>query len=592
MFLNKLPRLNLTQRFLVFFTLTTLLPFLILGNLYLNQTTRTLREKTESKLRTAEVLIEQQIHAQCQQLKLLSEHVIADDILPNLLPINTSMANSSQATYSQKNLEKIQHIHHLSFLALLSADKKIISKTASFKPEFLEKSNLLIDDALKKHMVIVDTIKTSNKQTLPPQQPECKLCQLMDIAIVPLKNKATSQLIGILIVGRQNAIPAVGKMKLAHLVGTTAQMVDDNKVLEMKRQNKSLNIHGNDSASQTLMIQNEHHQDVGAVNVSVDTKRLNQFEQQQVNFFSLGLLILLFALTVIGLWFSRCFVDPLRSITEACHQVALGNMEIRIPAKYSRGDMRQTITTVNRMLESLNQTEMMRRNFISTLSHDLKTPLLAQARVLSLIEESTTSPQNKNMLEKLLQNNQQLLDMVVTLLETYQQDNEPLIPHYQNTNLHTTVDNTLQLLQALADQKEITLENQLPRELFCMVDQQQIQRALQNLIGNAIENIQRTGKVWVAGKTSGEQILLSVCDNGPGIEADYLPILFDRYAGGLQRKKKVGSGLGLFIVHSIVTAHHSTIIASSNPGVLTEFEITLPIEPTDYKSNENKGFKP
>lgn len=571
--IDKIPRLNLTQRFLVFFALTTLLPFLILGNLYLNQTWRTLNERSESKIKTAEVYIQQRVHEQCQQLKLIAEHVVSKDVLPFIPhPHAHSGALLRSDNDTELLLAKIQRRHHLAFIAVVSPDQKtVLANTNGFSDEILNKSTVLMTDSIRKKQSVVDTVKTEGRFDKNKILAECHRCRLLDIAVVPLISKSSSQVFALLVVGRQNILPSLGKLALKPILGTTAQMVDmpnDKKILGAT----------NTPTSKTFTLRNTHRQEVGSLNVSIDVQRRNQIEQLQTHFFAWGLLILLFALAVIGFWFSKSFVEPLRSITDACHLVSHGNMDIRLPLKNTRGEMRQTILTVNRMLEGLSQTETMRRNFISTLSHDLKTPLLAQARVLSLIDENVESPVAKNMIEKLLKNNQQLLDMLITLLETYKQDNEVLLLHYETINLYELASKTIQLLQPLAEQKEITIDNQLPDALTCQADLQSIQRVIQNLVGNAIENIQRQGKIWITGESVAGNVVIAINDNGPGIEADYIPHMFDRYAGGLQRKKKVGSGLGLFIVKSIIQAHHGTIVVTSHPNELTQFKITLPLQ--------------
>lgn len=227
----------------------------------------------------------------------------------------------------------------------------------------------------------------------------------------------------------------------------------------------------------------------------------------------------------------------------------------------------------------LQETERMRETFVSALTHDLRTPLVAERRALDLLESQKHNLPEKlvPLAERLIRNNDDLLEMVNKLLETYQYESGRVRLLIDSLSLQTLISNCMDKLLPLAQAKHIELVNNIP-EAFPAIeaDTHQLQRVCINLIGNAVENVQNGGKIELNAQDQGESVLLTVSDNGPGIPPDVLPHLFDRYFLVQQNKKKIGSGLGLSICKLIVDLHSGTIRAESEAGQGTRFFIMLP----------------
>ena len=230
-------------------------------------------------------------------------------------------------------------------------------------------------------------------------------------------------------------------------------------------------------------------------------------------------------------------------------------------------------------LSRLQESERMRETFVSALTHDLRTPLVAERRALDLLESQRYNLPEKlqGLADRLIKNNDELLEMVNKLLEVYQYEAGKIGLLLEPISLHTLAEDCLQQLSPLSEAKGIILINQVPKAVCSIAaDADQLKRVLINLVGNAIQNLQTGNSVIIDTKDLDTAVELSVQDNGPGIAPDKLTHLFDRYFVTEQTHKKIGSGLGLSICKMIAKLHGGSIQVESTLGQGTVFRITLP----------------
>lgn len=231
-------------------------------------------------------------------------------------------------------------------------------------------------------------------------------------------------------------------------------------------------------------------------------------------------------------------------------------------------------------LERLQESERMRETFISALTHDLRTPLVAERRALDLLHsyQGQLPPSLSPLTERLIKNNDDLLGMVTKLLEIYQYEAGKIRLWITEASLHTLVAECFETLQPLAEGKHIQMMNRVPTKLEVLsVDTDQLKRLLTNLLANAIQNMTgEQGEIVVTASELGHSVEFRVIDNGPGIDPAVMPYLFERYFSLQQVRKQIGSGLGLSICKMIAKLHGGAIRAESELGRGTEFIITLP----------------
>ncbi len=236
-------------------------------------------------------------------------------------------------------------------------------------------------------------------------------------------------------------------------------------------------------------------------------------------------------------------------------------------------------------IAQLQESERMRETFVSALTHDLRTPLVAERRALELMDAQRDKLPDKlaPLTQHLIRNNEDLLALVNKLLETYQYESGRVRLLMEPIALVDLIQASVDKLHPLAQSKDIVVSVEVAPTLPAVPgDWHQLQRVLVNLMGNALENVQAGGWVRVSAALDGETAMrLEVADNGPGISPEVLPHLFDRYFLVQQAKKKIGSGLGLSICKMIVELHGGRITVESTVGQGTRFYITLPLQIPD-----------
>ncbi|HTL39052.1 MAG TPA: ATP-binding protein [Kofleriaceae bacterium] len=234
---------------------------------------------------------------------------------------------------------------------------------------------------------------------------------------------------------------------------------------------------------------------------------------------------------------------------------------------------------LERRLASEQRALRAREDLLAVVSHDLKSPLssiLLQADVMST---DGTAADNSSLLrvgvERIQRSANHMKAMVDDLLDLAKLESHTFALHLEPVDSRRVVEEALRVASPLADAKRITVEAQLIDSPGLNVDAERIFRVLSNLVGNAIKFSPAGATVTVRTERSGAELLTTVVDHGPGIAADALPRVFERYWKA-QQASKVGSGLGLYIAKGIVEAHGGRIWAECSGGS-TRFMFTLPL---------------
>lgn len=247
--------------------------------------------------------------------------------------------------------------------------------------------------------------------------------------------------------------------------------------------------------------------------------------------------------------------------------------------------------------------ERLREDFVATLTHDLRVPLLAAIQTLGMLSNGDLgqlTPQQQEVTSMLVTNNEDMLSLVNTLLDIYKYESGRKTLVMQPVNLFNLAERVTKQLTELATSRQhmltLTPANQPNERLTINGDKQELQRVLTNLIGNAIHHTPAGGTITVTVMPSNEHLTFAVSDTGRGIPKDDLDTLFKRFAQGRQNVRSSGSGLGLYLCKQIIGQHNGTINVKSTtqadidaginggqagqPTTGSTFTISLPYETT------------
>lgn len=231
--------------------------------------------------------------------------------------------------------------------------------------------------------------------------------------------------------------------------------------------------------------------------------------------------------------------------------------------------------------ESKESNVQQREDFIATLTHDLKTPIVGANMVLGALLDGSLGPlpaAQADIVRKLHISNQDLLKMIHNLLEVYKYESGTGSFRFDGANLADIVDFCTQDVKPLIENKHIDFKvNFSSTEILLICDEYAIKRVLINLLGNAVKFTPENGSITVEAIEDGDVAKIIVQDNGRGMSDTERDRIFQRFwQGEPGRRYAAGTGLGLYFCHNVVKAHGGTITCDSTPNQGTTFTITLP----------------
>lgn len=244
-------------------------------------------------------------------------------------------------------------------------------------------------------------------------------------------------------------------------------------------------------------------------------------------------------------------------------------------------ELHARVRSLLRLKHSIDERDQManlRADFVSRFTHDLRIPLVASNRILKLLLEGRfceVSPQLQEIIDTMIGSNQDLLEMVNTLLEVYRHEAGCKTLKISPCNIQELVSEVSQELTPLAEEKGLTVNvDRGETASTIMGDRVELRRVLTNLIGNAIKFTDK-GSVDIHSYLTSADMTIDIQDTGPGISKPDQEILFERFRQG--KHQRSGSGLGLYLSRCIIEAHQGTINVISEPGQGSRFTIHLPL---------------
>ncbi|MEH2313918.1 MAG: hybrid sensor histidine kinase/response regulator [Nostoc sp.] len=243
-------------------------------------------------------------------------------------------------------------------------------------------------------------------------------------------------------------------------------------------------------------------------------------------------------------------------------------------------ELHARVRSLLRLKHSIDERDQManlRTDFVSRFTHDLRIPLVASNRVLKLLLSGRfceVSPQLQEIIDTMIGSNQDLLEMVNTLLEVYRHEAGCKTLKISPCNIQELVSEVTQELTPLAEEKGLVVNIDRGDASTIMGDRVELRRVLTNIIGNAIKFTDK-GSVDIHSHFTPADVTIDIQDTGPGISKQDQAILFERFRQG--KHQRSGSGLGLYLSRCIIEAHQGTIDVTSEPGQGSTFTIRLPV---------------
>ncbi|ADH60520.1 integral membrane sensor signal transduction histidine kinase [Thermoanaerobacter mathranii subsp. mathranii str. A3] len=281
--------------------------------------------------------------------------------------------------------------------------------------------------------------------------------------------------------------------------------------------------------------------------------------------------ITLIAILSISVYMSKKFTRPIQILKNAAHQIASGNLNVKINYK-EEDELGDLAKSMNTMVKQLSITDKFRKDLIANISHDLKTPLgLIRGYSEMLLDYyGNDKEKREKYLNTVIKETERMSKLVDDVLQLSKLQSGMVEIKEEPIDLEKLIFETLDIfeIQILEKNIEVKLNN---LKLKVIADREMIKRAIINIISNAIASMTKEGTLSIEAISQDKNVLLKISDTGCGIPQKDLEHIFDRYYKG----NKSGTGLGLAIVKEILTLHGSKYGIESQEGVGTTFYFTL-----------------
>lgn len=264
---------------------------------------------------------------------------------------------------------------------------------------------------------------------------------------------------------------------------------------------------------------------------------------------------------------NKLFFAPIKKLYQAMEQVADGNYQVRLDDKSSLEEIMEIYSGFNMMAHELNATEILQSDFVSNVSHEVKTPVTAIEGYSMLLQGSgDLTPEQTEYVEKIIFNTQRLSSLVGSVLLLSKLENQQIPTGKTRYRLDEQIRQSIVALEPAWEKKEIEFDVDLEQGVY-QGNEAMMHHVWDNLIGNAIKFSPSGGTVHILLTKEEKGYRFTIEDQGPGISEDRKNRIFDKFYQGDNSHKAEGNGLGLALVKRILSMEGGEItVENLSPG--------------------------
>lgn len=289
----------------------------------------------------------------------------------------------------------------------------------------------------------------------------------------------------------------------------------------------------------------------------------------------------LLAIVVMSLLITKSITRPLAKLKSQTQEIARGNFDhpLRIKAPREIGEL---AAALNAMSQRLQEIDRMKADFFAVMSHELRTPLTSIKEGTGLLLDGVggaTTEKQQRLLGIITEESNRLINLVNTFLDLSKMEAGMMRYVFETSHIEPLIKRAVAEIAPLLEAKQIHLESAVEDPMPALrLDPERILQVLRNLMANAVKFTPKGGQVSIAAKRRDGILEVSVKDSGPGIPAESLSSIFEKFSQGghAGANHRQGSGLGLAIAKNIITSHGGNIWAESQLGSGSRFVFVLP----------------
>ena len=283
-----------------------------------------------------------------------------------------------------------------------------------------------------------------------------------------------------------------------------------------------------------------------------------------------------------ALAYKKTVLKPVGILSDGAKKVADGDFTVRLLPLRKDGkkdEFELLFDDFNTMVSELASTEILKKDFVSNVSHELKTPLAAIQNLSAILQsDGLSESERREYAVKINEETKRLSSLVMNILQLSRLENQKIIADKKDYNLGEQLCRCILGFEQVWEEKNIEINTDFPEEIAICSDEGLMEIVWNNLISNALKFTPEGGALDISAKRESDKIVVTVADNGCGISEHDLKHIFDKFYQADTSHATKGNGLGLALVKEIINLVKGEIFVESTLGAGSKFIVRLPIK--------------
>lgn len=284
-------------------------------------------------------------------------------------------------------------------------------------------------------------------------------------------------------------------------------------------------------------------------------------------------------------WFTRrkmrtTYEEPMHKLADATMKVAGGDFSVYVPALHTPDKLDYLdvmIQDFNRMVEELGSIETLKTDFVSNVSHEMKTPIAVIKNYAEMLQmESITEAQRKEYAASIENSAERLSTLISNILKLNKLENQRITPELETYDVCRQLCECILQFEEAWDEKEIDLQTEIEDKAMVRADSSLLELVWNNLLSNAVKFTEPQGCITIRQVSDQQYVTVSVSDTGCGMSKESIKHIFDKFYQGDTSHSREGNGLGLALVKRVLELMDGEIQVISEEGKGSTFTVKLP----------------
>lgn len=275
------------------------------------------------------------------------------------------------------------------------------------------------------------------------------------------------------------------------------------------------------------------------------------------------------------------YEEPLHKLAEAMEQVANGDFSVYVPTIHTQNKwdyLDAMIVNFDKMVEELGSIETLKTDFISNVSHEMKTPIAVIKNSAQILQLGTLTEEEKAEYTKMIDSAAgRLSDLITNILKLNKLENQRIVPEARTYDVCRQLCECALSFENLWEEKEIELEMDIEDAAMIQADESLLELVWNNLFSNAVKFTEPGGRIMVRQRSDGAYVKVSVSDTGCGMSQESMQHILDKFYQGDSSHSTEGNGLGLALVKRVLELMDAELQITSRKGEGSTFSVTLPV---------------